>query len=125
MSEHPQYQLTEDAVNRKSVIAAMNAYLGGLPKDKTFVLSVASETRSLKQNAYLWSGVYPAIVNFMRDHHGRDYSNDAIHETLKELFLPFKVEQMAKREIKIYRSTKKLTKREFSEYVEHIMRWAA
>ena len=125
MNTHPSFRLTDDESNRSSVKAALNNYLNKLPAEKTVVVSITAETRTLKQNAYIWSGVYPSIVNFMRDHHGIDYSSDAIHETLKQLFLPFRVEQMARREIKIYRSTTKLTKAEFCEYVEHIMRWAS
>lgn len=88
-------------------------------------LSGKRETRSVRQNRYLWGVVYATVVSFMRDHHGRDYSDEAIHETLKELYLPSRVEQLASREVRIYRSTTKLTKREFSEYVEHCIRWAA
>lgn len=97
----------------------------GLPADKAFVLEAKEETRSMRQNKYLWGVAYRAIVEFMRDHHGRDYSDEAIHETLKELFLPSRVEQLASREVRIYRTTTKLTKREFCEYVEHVVRWAA
>lgn len=114
-----------DPANRGPVINHLSSMLHALPEGTRARVEVREETRSLAQNAYLWAVCYATIVRFMREHHGRDYSDEAIHETLKELFLPSRVEQMKSREVRIYRSTTKLTKREFGEYVEHVQRWAA
>lgn len=87
-------------------------------------IEIKKATRSLKQNAYIWGVVYPTIRKFMSDNHNKDYSDKAIHETAKEMFLPYRVEVMASREVRIYQTTKELTKTEFSDYIEEIFRWA-
>lgn len=118
--------LPPDPAARSTAIAALVHHCSmDLDPERRYVATVAEETRSLAQNAYLWGVVYATIVEYMREHHGRDYSDEAVHEALKELFLPSRVEQMARRKVRIYRSTTKLTKREFADYVEHCIRWAA
>ena len=87
-------------------------------------IDVRKCTRSLAQNSYLWGLVYPTVKRFMADNHNKDYSEEAIHEACKEMFLPSRVEQLATREVRVYRSTTKLTRQEFSDYLEHIFRWA-
>ena len=119
------FRLGTDPVNRRSVRAALFGMIDNLPQDETCVVKVMQDSRSLRQNSYIWGVVYPTIASFFREHWGEDYSNDAIHEILKQKFLPFKVESLRSGEVTIYRSTTELTKREFFDYTEHIIRWAA
>ena len=120
------YQLNaDDPAGRKGVLSVLEEQLAALPLDKTFVVSVASQTRSLRQNAYLWGVCYPQIVDFMKNEHQREYSAEAVHEVLKVKFIPHRVEKMSGGDVKIYRSTTKLSKEEFSDYLEQVMAWAA
>ena len=115
----------DDPDGRRAVLRALTAQLEGLPQDKAFVVSVTPETRSLRQNAYLWTVVYPEIVQFMENTHQKQYSSEAVHEVLKIKFIPHRVEHMNRRDVKIYRTTTKLTKAEFSDYLEKVFAWAA
>ena len=115
----------DDPDGRSSVLSALTAQLEGLPRDKAFVVSVTPETRSLRQNSYLWGVVYAEIVDYMKHEHQCEYSAEAVHEVLKIKFLPHTVEQMHRRSVKIYRTTTKLTKEEFSDYLEKVFAWAA
>ena len=87
-------------------------------------IRIGKATRSIKQNSYLWAVVYPTIRIFMADNHNQEYSDEAIHEATKEMFLPSRVEQWASREVKVYRSTAKLTKQEFADYLDQVFAWA-
>ena len=114
-----------DPAGRNGVLSVLREQLAGLPKDKTFVVSVAAERRSARQNAYLWGVCYQEIVDFMKNEHQREYSAEAVHEVLKVKFIPHRVEQMGSGDVKIYRSTSNLSKAEFSDYLEQVMAWAA
>ena len=117
--------LSENPANRVAVIKSLNADFAMLDPGRKYIVEVVEETRSIQQNSYLWAVVYSSIANYMRDQKQVNYSTEAIHETLKEMFLVPRIEQLSKREVKIYKSTTKLTKREFSDYLEQIFAWAA
>lgn len=96
-----------------------------LDPEKSFQLLLREQTRSLKQNAYIWSVCYPTIRRFFRDQQRRAYTDKAIHAALKELFLPHTVEQMPHGEVKVYLSTTELTTTQFIAYVDCVHHWAA
>jgi len=71
--------------------------------------------RSIQQNKYLWSCVYPAIADWVGEENIED-----IHETMKSMFL---VDRTKK--IPVVRSTTRLTTVEMNEYIERIAVFAA
>ena len=65
---------------------------------------------------YYWAVVIPTIQKAMNEH-GNQYDKDAVHVRLKELFIkPNKTG---------VRSTGKMTKQQFREYVENCCKFAA
>ena len=71
-------------------------------------------TRSLKQNSYLWGGIYPLFAETT------GHTISEIHEIFKRKFLSPTFTTYRDREIKLPRSTKKLTKGEFADYILRI-----
>lgn len=94
---------------------------------KTLVITVKvyKSKRSLKQNAYYWSVVVPAVTEFFREH-GNYVDNNDVHE-----FLKLRVGKIAQNIVidgEVFRSlgsTAKLTTTEFEDYQERIRAWAA
>lgn len=101
-------------------VEAIRAYVQPL-EGKAVTVSFARprSTRSLKQNAYLWAAVYPAVS----DHTGM--TTEDIHEWCKDEFLPRRFVTLAGKEKEIRKTTTDLTIKEFGEFVERIVAWAA
>jgi hypothetical protein len=88
-----------------------------------------SETRSQKQNRYLWGWIYANIVRLLNESgqtiklkEGKDieWTKDTIHEAFKVTFLALQPIETAKGEIKRYQSTASMKKVEFKTYLEDI-----
>lgn len=88
-----------------------------------------SETRSQKQNRYLWGWIYASIARLLNDSgqtiklkEGNDieWTKDTIHEAFKATFLALPPIETAKGEIKLYKSTSSLSKKDFSAYLINI-----
>ncbi len=87
---------------------------------KDVFLTISDELpRTFSQNSYYWG----VVVKTIADHTGDD--KDSTHEYLKQEFAPHKIVEIHGQIIKIYKSTSKMTKKEFVEYVDKIMRWAS
>lgn len=89
--------------------------------------------RSTLQNAYLWGWVYVQIVDQL-DSAGHviptkdgehPYTKDILHEIFRTKFLQVgEIEATNGKTLPIYKSTTKLTKAEFSEYVDNVQKFA-
>lgn len=91
--------------------------------DVTVLIERKHATRSLSQNAWYWAG----IMGTISAHTG--YTQDEVHELMKAMFLPKKLEILGKDgelvEFTIGTTTTSLNKIEFGEYIEQIRQWAA
>lgn len=86
------------------------------------------DKRSNRQNRMLWGVVYNSLLVGLADAVGYDkhdtLGKDQLHQGLLCLYGGTVIEPATKREVAKVRSSK-MTKREFSDYVEWIARWAA
>ena len=90
-------------------------YLSGLEGKRVEVcIRKQRSQRSLQQNAYYWG----VIIEVLADHFG--YEKDELHEALKFKFL-----RTHEGELPSVKSTTKLSTKEFGEYVDRVIRWAA
>lgn len=79
--------------------------------------------RSSPQNRYYWGCVVKEIRLRLKEL-GNDFSDDDVHEYLKNEFNGVTVVSEDAEAVKIGRSTTKLNKDEFSEYVNRCRDWA-
>ncbi len=91
--------------------------------NKTYVLMEYEPSRSNDQNSYLHGWVYPTIVNrFKKD--GKQANEVQVHELMKYLFLRKRKKcPITKRYRTVEGSTAKLTKKQFTDYIEAIEQW--
>ncbi len=84
---------------------------------KRVELTIASErrNRSLNANAYYWG----VVVEILAEHFG--YSPEELHEALKWKFLKLHEDTG----LVTVRSTAKLSTKEFGDYIDSVVRWAA
>ena len=91
--------------------------------------------RTQRQNKYLWGVVYKYLVDNDPGYFGNEETerllkgrgiamNEIVHEFCKAQFLPPLVLTIGGG-MKITKSTAKLNRQEFNDYVEAIRRWAA
>lgn len=113
--------------SRLTVIDTIMRSLNALSGDKEWQVEIKPyrKIRTLQQNKYLWGVVYPTIRKFYADHEGKQYSDEGIHEHFKRLYCTYTVESTPSGDVKLYRSTTKLTPQEFSNLFENIFRDAA
>jgi hypothetical protein len=97
--------------NRRNLDNLMKSLEG---KDVWICIEKQTKQRSNPQNKYLWGVVYKTVC----DHTGDDA--ESFHHWAKSEFLSTPGEAVPK-----VKSTKKLNTKEFMEYVEKIIRWAA
>lgn len=82
--------------------------------------------RSLRQNAYYWGVVIPCIINEINSY-GNDFNAEEMHIFIKNNIIKDMRETVVMPDGTIYekiRSTRKLTKVEFSDYIEKLKKWA-
>lgn len=129
-----QFRLVNEMVRGNAVRALQSAIIDG---DEILVVRIEPEEkqRTKRQNRYLWGVVYKYLVDndpgyFVNEEtemllRGRGISmTEIVHEFCKAQFLP-PVELSIGGGIKITKSTAKLKRQEFNDYVENIRRWAA
>jgi len=83
--------------------------------------------RTKKQNAYLWSVVYPTICRFIKDTTGQEFTPDDLHERYKRKYLGYEIcEIPGMEDLTCPRSSADCDVEEFwDQLVEHICReWA-
>jgi hypothetical protein len=106
--------------------AAMNRianFLSRLPADKDFKVEISElkARRSEAQNAYLWGGVYPAIMA-----HLEGWDADDVHEYfLGEHFGWETLSGFGKKRLRPLRRSSGLNKTEFATFIDFIQRRAA
>jgi len=86
---------------------------------KTVALEWAKpkNTRSLKQNAFLWGVAYTYIAQETGN------STEDVHTVMKDMFLPRRFIKMGPKETEIRKTTTDLTPTEFAQYLEAVMAW--
>lgn len=100
------------------------------PPGALITLEAPKDARSDAQNRYMWGWLYKNAVSLINDAGymvsgptgGIPWTKDTFHAAMRECFL---VESECRcnavgRDLKIYKSTTKLTPLEFSEYIEDI-----
>lgn len=89
----------------------------------------AEDDRSLKQNAFYWGPTLRAISEQARIE-GALYTAEAWHELFKRQFLGYRIRKVVvagskrKKVIRQLRSTRDLSVKKFSEYLEKVMAFA-
>lgn len=129
-----QFRLVNEMVRGNAIRALQAAEIGG---DEIMVVRIEPEEkkRTQRQNKYLWGVVYKYLVDndpgyFCNEEterllKGRGIAMDeVVHEFCKAQFLP-PLELSIGGGMKITKSTAKLNRQEFNDYVENIRRWAA
>ena len=128
-----QFRLVNEQVRGNAMRALQSAEIGG---DAILVVRIEPEEkkRTLRQNKYLWGVVYKHLDNdpgyFVNEEterllHGRGIAvTEIVHEFCKAQFLP-PVDLGIGGGMRITKSTAKLNRQEFNDYVENIRRWAA
>jgi hypothetical protein len=87
-------------------------------------LQTIKDTRSNRQNRYLWGGVYETMV-FAFKEHGYLFSAEEIHEKMKQEFLSEdRINELTGEIYRVPGSSAKLDAGEFHEYVEMCRRWS-
>lgn len=91
-----------------------------------FSIALATKSRSLNQNAYMWSAVIPPITAAFREA-GNSVDDEDVHEYLKTHVGKLRqvVVTPAGEVQKIPGSTKRLTSGEMEIYLEKVRAWAA
>lgn len=129
-----QFRLVNEQVRGNAMRALQSAEIGG---DAILVVRIEPEEkqRTKRQNRYLWGVVYKYLVDndpgyFVNEEtewllHGRGIAvTEIVHEFCKAQFLP-PVDLGIGGGMRITKSTAKLNRQEFNDYVENIRRWAA
>lgn len=100
---------------RREAVKAVSA----LTSEKVMQLEIKPSTRSLRQNAAYWGVWLRAIVD------ATDIQAKAWHEFFKREFIPMSVYEVGGKLIEVAETTTDLTTKEFSEYLEHVFKYAA
>jgi len=103
------------------------ALIDSLPLEDPHEISVRpwKSKRSLQQNRYLFGVVYERIRLHVQESTGEIYSAEDIHEAMKQKFLPADIVEIGDERFTVARTTTRLTVREFAEYVDSIIGYAA
>ena len=129
-----QFRLVNEQVRGNAIRALRAAAING---DAILVVRIEPEEkkRTQRQNKYLWGVVYKYLVDndpgyFVNEEterllRGRGIAvTEIVHEFCKAQFLP-PVDLGIGGGMRITKSTAKLNRQEFNDYVENIRRWAA
>lgn len=112
-----------DATEKSKVLSYIRT-LGGKYR---VLIAKDRQTRSKKQNAYLWGVAYPFVASGLQEAWGETLNNDEVHEFLKDRFLSKPVVNRKNGELmgKTKGSSKVLNTKEFTEYLEQIFKFSA
>jgi NinB protein len=116
----------EDAVARGIRAQKIATFLSGLPAERAWEVVVRpySAPRSRSQNAYLWA-IYGDILEAGGEEMG-GWTKDDLHEFFLMNHFGHEVKTLfGKKRLKPLRRSSKLTKVEFVEFVESILRFMA
>lgn len=113
------------------VIDAVKSIDVNAERPKSVQIKDWDETRTQRQNRYLWGWIYAEIVRQLNesgqlitkaDGQEMEWTKDILHEALAETFLRLPPIETKRGEIKLRESTAKLSKQKFGEYLENIER---
>ncbi len=91
-----------------------------------FELGEEENTRTARQNKFLWGVCYPLVVRALLERGEAGVNKDVVHKLLTEMFLePQIVYVKTLNKVVTEYSSKRLTKRQFSDYWKLIQQWAA
>ncbi len=98
----------------------MDQYVKSLEgKSVWVIITDVKPPRSLQQNAYYFG----VVIQYISDETGE--SPEKTHEDLKEKFLPRMWTVEDGREVEFPKSTTRLSTKEFKDYLESVIAWAA
>jgi hypothetical protein len=114
------------AGGRERVIARAGLFLSSLPQDRPYKVTVEEhkQKRSLSQNALLWA-IYDEIIKRGGEAMGGWESSELHDFFLMEHYGAETVDIFGKRKLRPLRRSSKLTKMEFSDHVEFVLRFMA
>lgn len=115
LGKNMQYYVDTDDIREyvKEVIDYLN-----ISDNWVVIIEPYKEKRSNAQNRFYWS-----YIRIMSRHFGME--DDELHEVLCAEFLGVKQVQFRGREYTVRKSSAKLTKKEFTEFLEKVMAMAA
>lgn len=100
-------------------------FFEGLSDGKYLLEAKNINHRTLPQNKYYWSCVVPMVREGLRDAGYNDIETpEDTHEVIKAIFLKKTISNGID-EIPIVGSTAKLTKEEFTDFIEKIAQWCS
>lgn len=108
---------------RERVLSNLVRFVQSLPDSKAWKVEIAqyARRRSDEQNRFLWGVVYPAFEQALEG-----WDKEDIHEfLLGEKFGWQRLEGMGRPKVKPIKRSSKLTKAEFAEYVDFVIRKGA
>jgi hypothetical protein len=112
----------ENFKSRKVVLGNLRGVANGRYK---VILEEASK-RTNQQNAYYWAVIVPIVFQFLREAgYNEILSHADAHEVLKFKFLRKTIVSEHGEYVEIIKSTAKLSKKDFIEYIEAIIQWVA
>ena len=93
-------------------------------KDKRTLLKAVDETRSMRQHKYYFASL-GILSRHMSDHFGITHKGEVWHEMFKDMYLDPDVKDVMGKQVKLYRTSTTLTKKEFHDYMERIIAYCA
>ena len=112
----------QNELQRRTVLKRIQAFpLGDSGFDVRF--QEHQFTRTAEQNNLLWPGAYRPIARYLSEKNNRIITDWHVHEICKQRIAPHETNPI---DGKVYpKSTTKMTKSEFSEYLEEVWSWGA
>lgn len=107
--------LIDSIEKRREAVAAVSA----LTSEKICQVEIRPANRTLRQNAAYW-GVWLKTIE-----DATDVQAKAWHEFFKKEFAPINIYELRGQRIEVPESTTDMSTKEFSEYMEHIAKYAA
>lgn len=107
--------------DNESIIRNIGRHIRSLGSEKKWCVEVKESTRSLEQNAYYWGVALKTIKEWYHESRGIMVTEDALHEELKPLYVPYKKQQGAYGEQLIFKSTGNLTVSEFRDMTDRMI----
>lgn len=123
----PQILIREER-HKQTAINEINAITPSQKKPFCIHIGEWKETRTQKQNRYLWGWVYSNIAQQLNDsgqviqcREGREmeWTKDLLHEAFK-MYRKLPPLETLKGEVEMYESTAKMSKKRFSEFLEDV-----
>lgn len=97
-----------------------------MPESGWYVEAIpAEQKRSADQNNLLWVSAYRPIAQFLSEQSGKVITAEMVHEVAKDRFSPRIVVELYGKSKSYPKSTTRMGKAEFSDYLEQVYAWGA